>query len=366
MLKRNSLPLVSANTFTLLSLSTEEKKLAEEKEKVLAYMTARLILGRARGLAHLSENYKLRSSKYRVESDIMASILQNIITIFDILLYDFPYPLFYTFLSENVNEFLDVFDLRVNHPAIEKKFQDLVNGTSSAFQTEIKEKMEFRDMLENADIDCLAEDILSFIKCGASLSLSKMLRNMNKADLDKLISGLGQRMLHYAIQFRQVDVVRELLKYNIDINLAYHGITMTIKGAMPSDCAPKSALAHALERVLFDYCEIDKDKKLMYDLFQSVFEDRESFNYEMAPFQEIDIESIAKASEEILLLMLAHDIDPENLRSTVEICTQIRTGLLSPDSDLQANQLRFRSAILALMDKIIAGFTLRAEISPRV
>lgn len=365
MLRRNSQPVVSANPFTLLSLSPEQKKLAAEKEKVLAYITARMILGKARGEAYKSDEYKFGSQTFWCDSERMVPHLQGRLATFDVLLHEFPEPVFYAYLTENVSEILDIFTIQVNQKEIEKYFQDFVDGSRAAFQSEIKEKMQFRDMLQNTDVVCVAETVLSFIKCGASLSLRTMLHNMHEADRNKLISSLGQRMLHCAIQFRQVAIVKELLQYNMDLNLAYDGIMMTSEGAMPSECGPKSALAHALDRALADYSEIDKDNNKIYEDLKKFFATSKYLNYEMPPFQEIDIASIAKADEEIIFLMLAHDIHPDNLRGIVATCTQIKTWLMSPDS-YSATPLRWRSEVTALIDKIIAGVSLRADICSKV
>ena len=342
MLRQHSHSIVSRNPSTLLSLSHEKSILDAERKKVVAYLAARIILGNARSKVDMKA-----SNGWHLYAHLQSKLFIH----FDHALQELPEQVFVAVLQESILEAIDLFKVTDVTEEVDDQFLMLIDnsiGSKAHFQAMIQNALQDNmtkdtqpDISNNSDMKSMAEMLHTLVKCGAIASFRKIITKMGASDRDHLIEKFGAGMLRYAIQFRQIEFVKELLHYNIDIN---HLVFTAWWGS--SNSITTSSLNEALSRTLADCVQACELHKSLHERTASFFETSEYMkDYKMPSYQKPDLAKRFKDNDTIITLLLAHGADadvPEytytplssHKQSAREICLKAKPALLSANGDV--------------------------------
>lgn len=313
MLRKSSNAVLSSNPFSLLSFTPEQSLLAAEKQKVVAYLSARIIIGLARSKINLNDSNGFRYFWHA--QDLLSYKIDEVFQ-------EIPEELAFKFLEEHKRETMELHKIEDVKEDVEGQFLMLIDagsvGTKLQFQEAMQralseknsEEMSHDDKIANRDMNSIAEIIYAFIKCGAIASFRKFFGKMNADDRSKLIEKLGSRMLEYAIIFRRDDMAKELLQYNIDINRLYAERSRVLY--YNTESGSTSLLNEALKRSISDCVRPVGHARAFYDQIVKFFATSKFSSAEILPaYQAPDVDSRFKNDAAIISLLLLHGADPD-------------------------------------------------------
>lgn len=266
-----------------------------------------------------------------------------------------------------------------------------------------KDKSEFRHEVMRAitekDVDTFTEDerrqrddlllmsetLFAFAKCGTVLPFRAMFAKISPDDQKAILNKYGLHMLHHATIYNRMDFIRELLKYDLDINAIFNSEHLSLNG-MSYPCA-HSILGSVVSQLIYVLTPAELRKK-PYDQFARFLTTKEGGqlnDYQLEPYTAPDLLAVLAQKEEIIRLLQVHGADnnvhaymstlepgtptaprkgdlaasKEKFPTIKEYCEKIKNGI-DTMSDHERKQhgeidVRVKSRLYEVLDLVIAG-----------